>query len=169
MKEKEKEKERDIEGLLKYTGAGSIDDVSALHSFTESTDRLGSRLGTGTGTQPRRSSTAGATSTSTSASSSHTLTLKDAGVGVASISSMREGECGEDVLMEKHRDLERRREKEKEKQDEKEKQKEQDAEGQGAGSGKRAVVPTRLTVKRASSRAQQDAKRRADMAIRSKR
>ena len=167
MKEKEKEKEKDIEGSLKYTGAGSIDDVSALHSFTESTDRLGSRLGTGTGTQPRRSSTAGATSTS--ASSGHTLTLKDAGVGVASISSMREGECGEEVLMERHRDLERRREKEKEKQDEKEKEKEQDAEGQGAGPGKRAVVPTRLTVKRASSRAQQDAKRRADMAIRSKR
>jgi hypothetical protein len=168
-------------GLVNFTGDGSIDDVSAIHASTESTDRLGTRswrgsgteTGTETGTQKRRSSTAGALSTSSSSSSSHTLTptLKDmsAGVSVACSPSVREGECGEEP-MEKHRNLERRRDKEIVK----DKEKDKEAEGLGLGSGsgpagKKTAVPTRQTVKRASTRAQQDAKRKADMAIRSKR
>jgi hypothetical protein len=163
VKQREKEVEKNVVGLVKVTSDGSIYDVSSFHSSTESADRLRTRSGpgTGTGTQKRRSSTAGALSTSTSSTSSSIHTLKDLGLGAAFCPGVREDESGEG-LIEKHRDLERHRDKEK--------GIEAEEPGPGLGpGGKKTVVPTRQTVKRASTRTQQDAKRKADMAIRSRR
>jgi hypothetical protein len=97
VKQREKEVEKNVVGLVKVTSDGSIYDVSSFHSSTESADRLRTRSGpgTGTGTQKRRSSTAGALSTSTS-SSIHTL--KDLGVGAAFCPGVREDESGEGLI-----------------------------------------------------------------------